>query len=200
MAKLIYLMGASGSGKDSLLDALRSNTPPELLVAHRYITRPADSGAENHVALSLEEFQLRKSRSLFALDWQAHQTHYALGIEIDLWMQQGFSVLVNGSRAHLAAAEARYGNDLLAVCLHVSGEVLASRLQARGRETAQQIHQRLDRAEQYQKSLPAYCHRVDNNGELQATLSELLNLLNQPAACISAPLSRHPTLPKDNVL
>jgi ribose 1,5-bisphosphokinase len=178
MAKLVYLMGASGSGKDSLLDALRSNIPPGLLVAHRYITRPATAGAENHVALSAEEFLLRKSRALFALDWQAHQTHYALGIEIDLWMQQGFSVVVNGSRAHLAAAEARYGNDLLAVCLQVSADVLASRLQARGRETAQEIHQRLSRAAHYQQNLPASCHRVDNNGELHATLSELLNLLS----------------------
>ena len=38
--KLIWLVGPSGSGKDSLLAALRQREHPQLLVAHRYITRP----------------------------------------------------------------------------------------------------------------------------------------------------------------
>ncbi len=191
MAKLVYVMGASGSGKDSLLDALRNKLPQGLLVAHRYITRAAQAGAENHVALSLDEFQLRKSRQLFALDWQAHQTHYALGIEIDLWMQQGFTVVVNGSRAHLAQAEARYGSSLLAVCLHVSTEVLAERLEARGRESPSEIQQRLRRASEYQHSLPANCHRLNNDGCLQETLAELLSFLGERATC-AIPLDGYP--------
>ncbi len=56
MSRLLYLMGASGSGKDSLLDALRQHLPTDVAVAHRYITRPADAGAENHIALSETEF------------------------------------------------------------------------------------------------------------------------------------------------
>ena len=42
--KLIWLMGPSGSGKDSLLEVLRQQAHPQLLVAHRYITRPANAG------------------------------------------------------------------------------------------------------------------------------------------------------------
>ena len=56
MSRLVYLMGASGAGKDSLLDALRHDLPPNLMVAHRYITRPANAGSENHIALSQHEF------------------------------------------------------------------------------------------------------------------------------------------------
>jgi ribose 1,5-bisphosphokinase len=189
MTQLVYLMGPSGSGKDSLLDALRDTSPPGLLVAHRYITRPANAGAENHIALSLQEFQQRKARQLFALDWQAHQTHYALGIEIDLWMQQGFTVIVNGSRAYLPVASARYRQALLPVCLHVSGEVLARRLTARGRESAEQIALRLQRAADYQHTLPSDCYRLNNDGHLAHTLAELLTLLGirsaqaQPLSC-----------------
>ncbi len=190
MAKLIYVMGASGAGKDSLLDALRNTLPSGLLVAHRYITRPAHAGAENHVALSLDEFKQRKSHQLFALDWQAHQIHYALGIEIDFWMQQGLSVVVNGSRAHLAEAQARYGDNLLAVCLHVSGEVLAERLKTRGREAPEEIQQRLRRASQYQHNLPAKCYRLNNDGHLQETLAELLSLLSEHANCTFMPNGR----------
>ncbi len=41
MGKLIWLMGPSGSGKDSLLAELRLREQTQLLVAHRYITRDA---------------------------------------------------------------------------------------------------------------------------------------------------------------
>lgn len=89
MARLIYLMGPSGAGKDSLLAALRADADSAPLVAHRYITRPADAGCENHIALSEPEFLRRRAKGLFALDWQAHQQHYAFGIEVDLWLLQG---------------------------------------------------------------------------------------------------------------
>ena len=52
MGRLIWLMGPSGSGKDSLLSALRQREHSQLLVAHRYITRDANAGSENHIALS----------------------------------------------------------------------------------------------------------------------------------------------------
>lgn len=46
MGKLIWLMGPSGSGKDSLLAELRQQEQAQLLVAHRYITRAANAGNE----------------------------------------------------------------------------------------------------------------------------------------------------------
>lgn len=56
MGKLIWLMGPSGSGKDSSLAELRLREQTQLLVAHRYITRDASAGSENHIALSEREF------------------------------------------------------------------------------------------------------------------------------------------------
>ncbi|MFZ4833894.1 ribose 1,5-bisphosphokinase [Rouxiella sp. Mn2063] len=177
MSRLLYLVGPSGSGKDSLLDALRDQQPPGFIVAHRYITRPASAGSENHVALSVEEYQKRRELGLFALHWDAHQTHYALGIEIDLWMQQGLNVIANGSREYLQQAQQRYGERLLPICLHVSPSVLEKRLQQRGRENGEQISARLQRAADYQHMLPANCHLLANDGALQDTLAELLALI-----------------------
>lgn len=176
MATLIYLMGPSGAGKDSLLERLRAETRTAPLVAHRYITRPANAGCENHIALSEQEFLRRRAKGLFALDWQAHQQHYALGIEVDLWLLQGIDVVVNGSRAYLPQALQRYGPRLLPVCLQVSPELLRQRLQQRGRETALQIEQRLARAADYQQTLPAGCRLLDNDGDLGHTLEALLAL------------------------
>lgn len=124
MGKLIWLMGPSGSGKDSLLAELRLREQTQLLVAHRYITRDASAGSENHIALSEQEFFTRAGQNLLALSWHANGLYYGVGVEIDLWLHAGFDVLVNGSRAHLPQARARYQSALLPVCLQVSPEIL----------------------------------------------------------------------------
>lgn len=177
MARLIYLMGASGAGKDCLLSALRAEKPTNIIVAHRYITREAHAGAENHIALSEQEFLLRVEQGLFALYWQAHQHHYGVGIEIDFWLQQGLDVMVNGSRAYLPEVERRYPGQLLPLCLTVSPPILARRLQQRGRENSEQISERLQRAQHYQQQLPVNCLQLCNDGELQHTLEQLQQLL-----------------------
>ena len=104
--KLIWLMGPSGSGKDSLLAELRQREQTQLLVAHRYITRDASAGSENHIALSEREFFTRAGQNLLALSWHANGLYYGVGIEIDLWLHAGFDVVVNGSLAPPPAAGA----------------------------------------------------------------------------------------------
>ncbi|MEG1467068.1 MAG: ribose 1,5-bisphosphokinase [Hafnia sp.] len=182
MAKLIYLVGASGSGKDSLLQALREQQTTPLLVAHRYITRACHAGSENHIELSEKEFMQRRSQGLFALHWQANQHYYGLGIEIDQWLAQGISVVVNGSRAHLPIARERYGNRMQAMCLQVSQATLRQRLLARGRETPLQIEQRLQRAQDYQLPESVRCDYLNNNEDLQHTLQEFLRLVERTIA------------------
>ena len=176
MGKLLWLMGPSGSGKDSLLEVLRQQEHSDLLVAHRYITRPASAGCENHIALSEQEFFTRAGRNLLALSWHANGLYYGVGVEIDLWLHAGFDVVVNGSRAHLAQAKARYASALLPVCLQVSPDILRERLQARGRENGVEIAARLERAARY---TPADCHTLNNDGSLLQSVEQLLTLMGQ---------------------
>ena len=75
--RLIYVMGASGVGKDSLLREL-ARRRPDALVAHRYITRTS-GGAENCIELSREAFQWRREQGLFCLWWSAHGLDYGAG-------------------------------------------------------------------------------------------------------------------------
>lgn len=175
---LIYLMGPSGSGKDALLSAVRQAGPPDILVAHRYITRPPAVG-ENHIALSPAEFAWRLQHHLFALHWQAHRYQYALGVEIDCWLANGLTVVVNGSRAHLEQARHRYAQTLVPVCLTVSLATLKQRLIARGRENPQQIAERLRRATLAQRGLPKDCLLLANDGALARTLAEFEQLITR---------------------
>ena len=96
MAKLFYIIGPSGAGKDSVIHYLRQNSKPEhrLVFAHRYITRDAHAGGENHVALSEAEFRQRKAAGFFAMDWHSHSTYYGIGTEVEAWLKQGFNVVV----------------------------------------------------------------------------------------------------------
>ncbi|EHM51779.1 MAG: ribose 1,5-bisphosphokinase [Yokenella regensburgei] len=182
--KLVWLVGASGSGKDSLLEALRVFEHPRILVAHRYITRPWNAGSENHVALSEQEFFTRAAQQLFALSWHANGFYYGVGVEVDVWLHAGFDVVVNGSRAHLPQAKARYGASLLPVCLQVTPEILRQRLETRGRETQTEITQRLARAARYQ---PEGCHTLNNDGSLIQSVDTFLALIRQPVLSKESP-------------
>lgn len=88
----------------------------------------------------------RAGQNLLALSWHANGLYYGVGVEIDLWLHAGFDVVVNGSRAHLPQARARYQSALLPICLQVSPEILRQRLENRGRENASEINARLARA------------------------------------------------------
>ncbi len=148
MGPLVYVMGPSGAGKDSVLDRARGllSIDAPVAFAHRYITRPADVGGENHVALSRAEFALRRARGLFAFHWQAHGNDYGIGREILAWRAARLTVVVSGSREHY---EKVAGTDpgLHPVLLTAALDKLRARLVARGRENAAATASRLARSE-----------------------------------------------------
>lgn len=175
---LFYVMGPSGSGKDSLLRALRERLKPAdpVIIAHRYITRAADAN-EASVALTADEFTHRVDLGCLAMHWQSHGLHYGIGVEIEQWLAQGLKVIVNGSREYLADAATRYPK-LCAVHVRVKPEVLAVRLRNRGRETEAAIARRLERATQ-PFAVPQGCKlvEIDNSGALEDSAREFAALV-----------------------
>ena len=174
MGRLVYLMGGSGVGKDTLLGAVRQHHP-EWLVAHRYITRPSGT-SENCVGLSEEEFAWRRRLGLFCLDWHAHGLDYGLGIEISAWLERDQVVIVNGSRRALATAHERFQARLLPVLVTAEPSVLRERLIRRGRETREEIESRLRRHQQLEATLDGIA-RIDNSRELHHAVETLQALL-----------------------
>lgn len=180
-ARLIYVVGPSGSGKDSLLRYARERLAddPGVVFAHRYITRAADAGGENHVALTPAEFASRQRNRLFELAWQSHGHSYGIGIEINQWLTKGATVVVNGSREYLAEASRRFP-ELLAVAIDVPTEVLRERLLARGREDPSSIEQRLER----HRKMQSQCQTgqvITNDGPLERAGEALVALLREHA-------------------
>ncbi|MGO4700110.1 phosphonate metabolism protein/1,5-bisphosphokinase (PRPP-forming) PhnN [Dyella sp. 2RAB6] len=175
--RLFYVMGPSGAGKDSVLGWVREHGISHGMVcAHRYITRPAHAGGENHVALSVEEFESRERRGLFVLTWQAHGLRYGVGREVEQWLARDADVLVNGSRAAYGQACERFPG-LRPVVITASREVMAARLIGRGRESAEDIAARLDRAEAWRA--PPGTMVIRNDGNLADAGALLLDAIKQ---------------------
>jgi ribose 1,5-bisphosphokinase len=176
--KLFYVIGPSGSGKDSLMrfGRERLSADPGVVFAHRYITRPVELHGENHVALTEAEFDARLAAGLFAMHWGSHGLRYGIGREINFWLAKGCNVVMNGSREYLPEARRRYP-ALTAVLVTVSPEVLASRLRARGRETEDQISQRIVRARQFMCP-EGRLEIIENDAELRVAGERLVQLLS----------------------
>ena len=172
---LYYVMGPSGAGKDSVLAWVREHGAAHgVLCAHRYITRPANAGGENHVALSEQEFLSREQRGLFALTWQAHGLHYGIGNEVAHWLARDVDVLVNGSRGAFDSACKSFPT-LQPIIITASPESIAKRLAARGRETEADIAKRLARVDAY--AVPPGSVLIRNDGCLADAGAMLLQVV-----------------------
>ncbi len=177
-ARLCDVVGASGSGKDSVMRWARTRLADrcDIVFAHRYITRPPETDGENHVALTEAEFDARLRAGLFAMHWASHGWRYAVGSEIDLWLARGCHVIVNGSREYLPEAAARYPG-MQAVLVQAAPQVMAERLRRRGRESPERVARRLARAAQFEIQHPRLA-TLDNNGRLEDAGRRLLDLLD----------------------
>jgi ribose 1,5-bisphosphokinase len=178
-ASLIYVIGPSGVGKDSLLNWLRAHvqalqTPPALHFAQRTITRGLDKSNEDHAPVTEEEFERLQQAGAFALHWQAHGLHYGVRTE-EILGRDGW-VMVNGSRAYAAQARALFPGLTV---LHVSAPeaVVRARLTARQRETTAEVEARIQRSQSADFApAPGDLHIV-NASTLDATAKALCGLL-----------------------
>jgi ribose 1,5-bisphosphokinase len=173
---LVYVMGPSGAGKDTLLKAARAQLEGKgFAFAHRYITRDPVPGDENFVSLSAAEFAERRAAGLFAFAWHARGVDYAIGREIFAWRDAGLTVVVSGSRADfLGGAPALAGAR--PVSIDASPAAIAQRLAERGRESAAQIAERIARAAEMNVEIPGIV-RIDNSGDLADAIAAFVAAL-----------------------
>ena len=176
MGTLFYVVGASGVGKDTLLNFVKSKITvgEKVLFAHRYITRDAFSGGENHIELSKNDFIIRKETGLFALDWESHGNFYGIGIEVINWLNAGFNVVINGSREYIPMAKSKIPL-LIDILIDADPSIIKSRLSNRNRETQDEIGKRILRNLEIQKF--DYKFVILNNGNIEEAGQKLLKII-----------------------
>lgn len=179
--RLIYLMGPSGAGKDTVLLGLAERLGERACLAPRLVTRAPTSTEPNAVAVSEAEFLALERSGGLAMAWRANGLAYGVRTDIDECLRADRDVLVNGSRAYLPEARRRYPT-LVPVLLTVAADTLHRRLLARGREDDEQIRERLDRNARYAAladlSEEAGILALDNSGPARHAIGALYRHLN----------------------
>jgi ribose 1,5-bisphosphokinase len=174
---LIAVVGPSGVGKDSLIAGARAafEASSGVVFARRLITRPADEAGENHLPVSVADFDRLQASGAFAVSWEAHGLRYGVPAAVLDDLAAGRIVVVNGSRSALDRFQAVFPR-LLVVNVTARPEVLGARLAARGRENKDEIAARLERAVD---PLPENFDvvAIDNSGPLDEGVQKLVSLL-----------------------
>jgi len=173
---LFYIIGASGVGKDSVINELKNKLTYKegFIFTKRFITRPNSDSTEKHIPISNADFDYRLSNQLFALNWKANGNAYGIGIEIEYWLSKGFHVIVNGSRGYLDVAKTKYP-DLQSILIEVDKSILYNRLIGRNRESKEEIEQRLKRNEQFETL--DYDMIINNESHLDIAVDALYHFI-----------------------
>ncbi len=174
---LVLVVGPSGAGKDTLLEAARQTLAHDARFhfVRRVITRPADAGGEAHEAVTEAEFAKRD----FALQWQAHGLRYGIPAPA---VEAGVVTVANVSRTVIADAARRFRVRVIEVT--APSDVLASRLASRGREHATDVNARLARSVAIPRDVAV--DRMVNDGSLEDGVTRFLAALNRAASGVAS--------------
>jgi ribose 1,5-bisphosphokinase len=180
---MIVVVGPSGAGKDSLINAARDHFRDHPMVGfvRRAITRAADGETEDHQSVSPEDFAAMQGDGRFAVSWQAHGLHYGIPVETHTELAAGRTLIANGSRGALTAFTSAYAS-IAVIEVTARPDVIAERLTMRGRETQADIEKRLTRvAHDWQPDCKFAV--VDNSGALgdaQRAFIDAIDRLSRP--------------------
>jgi ribose 1,5-bisphosphokinase len=186
--RLVLIVGASGVGKDSVLDGARVHFrgDPCVVFVQRVITRPAGSGGEDHIPATADEFASLRDAGAFALHWPANGLDYGLPRRMDEDLAGGRVVVANVSRQVLGDARRRYPG--LTVCeVTASTDALRRRLAARGRESPAEIEARLARVGKPLAGPDVVT--IANDGDLADAVAAFTRLIDQLLPVSAKPLA-----------
>ncbi|MFF0947416.1 phosphonate metabolism protein/1,5-bisphosphokinase (PRPP-forming) PhnN [Rhizobium leguminosarum] len=175
---MVVVVGPSGAGKDTLMNlaARRFRGRDDVHFVRRVITRHRDAGGEDHLSVSLEGFAAMEQSGSFAVWWEAHGLRYGIPAEVSVALSRGHIVVANGSRSALHRFQAAFPR-LKVINVTARPEVLAGRLEARGRETHEDIMARLARGPltvrgEYDVT------ELDNSGSLEEAEQKMIEILD----------------------
>lgn len=178
--RLIYLIGPSGVGKDTLLCATARQLAhrDDLRFPNRIITRPYDQrGDDAHELYEWADearFRTQELHGEFLVTWRSHGLAYGLPVSIQEDLADRRDVVVNGSRGALVRARAAVAR-IQPVYVWADADTLAQRLRQRGREDEANIERRIARGTAY--AIPDDAAVIDNSGSLDDAIGALCRIV-----------------------
>ncbi len=174
----IAVVGPSGVGKDAILDGARSVLAGDAKFhfAKRTISRPAGAGGEDHIAVSAKAFAEKREAGEFCLCWQAHGLHYGVSADMQSLVADGVNVICNVSRKQVAGLDQLFGRTAV-IEITASPDIIRKRLEARGRENADEIAKRATRdvGSDWLGKVPHF--QVSNDESLDSAVATFVELV-----------------------
>jgi ribose 1,5-bisphosphokinase len=176
----VAVVGPSGAGKDSLINAARDRLAGDarFVFARRLITRVAD-GSEPHASIEPDQFEEMETAGAFALSWHANGLGYALPITLLEELASGHVIIANLSREIVPTIKTKFPSTLI---VHITAhlETLRHRLAARGREDDAARELRIARSMLLEQSIRADV-QIGNDGPLEDGVMRFLSVLRSVA-------------------
>lgn len=182
----VLVCGASGAGKDSVIAwaARQLAQRGDIVFARRMVTRAPHPGSD-HDAVTPTHFEALATSGGLAWHWTAHGFHYGIDARYAQDVACGRTVVVNGSREHVATLVSHPGVRVVQIVADASQ--LASRMAQRGRDAPRDVARRLARNARF---LHLRADRtILNQGELAHAGQELVDYL-AGAAVLPGAVSR----------
>jgi ribose 1,5-bisphosphokinase len=175
---MVVVVGPSGAGKDTLmaLAAKHFSRRAEVHFVRRVITRDGGAGGEDHLSVSEAGFVSMEQSGSFAVWWEAHGLKYGIPAEVSVALGKGHLVIANGSRSALHHFKAVFPR-LKVINVTARPDVLAARLETRGRETHEDIMARLARGPLTVRG-DYDVTELDNSGSLEEAERKILDVIN----------------------
>jgi ribose 1,5-bisphosphokinase len=176
---LVLVVGPSGAGKDTLLDAARDACAGDggISFVRRGVTRQA-SAAEDHASFTEAEFETALADGAFSFWWEAHGLRYGVPVSIEADLAAGLTVVCNVSRNIVVGLRERYPQCCV-VLVTAPEEVRMARVAARERASDGDPGRRAKRAAPGMEELrPALV--IDNTGTIEEGTAALLGFLRTP--------------------
>lgn len=176
---LVLVVGPSGAGKDTLINAARAACTGDAGIAfvRRAVTRDA-SLSEDHVSLSDAAFDDAVANGAFSFFWEAHGHRYGIPVEIEAVLAAGGCVVCNVSRTIVGALRQRYPQCRV-VLVTAPAEVCRARVAGRKRSSDGDPAGRLAREAPSPAALGAALV-IDNSGTVEEAAAALVGFLRTP--------------------
>ena len=182
----VLVCGASGAGKDSVIAwaAQHLERRDDIVFARRMVTRAPHPGSD-HDAVTQSHFGALTASQALAWHWEAHGFQYGISAHYADDVAAGRTVVVNGSRAHVAGLAP--SAHVRVVQIVADATLLASRMAQRGRDAPEDVARRLARNARF-SDLNVDC-TIPNPGELDIAGRQLADfLVHTVAPVIAIPL------------
>jgi guanylate kinase len=184
---LIVVSGPSGSGKGTLCNMLRAALP-QIYYSISMTTRPARNGETDGVEyyfVSSDEFLERLKAEEF-LEWAQVYDHYygSLRQPVEEALQSGRDVLMELDIQGAQQVKKAFPQAVLIFIVPPSLEELDSRINRRGKDSAETIRKRMNSAPAELKAAQLYNYTVVND-EMRCVLDDFLGIIKREKANLS---------------